>query len=130
MKLNFAEQILVNNSVRASVQRFYEGPLLRRLGGVVKDGTALEIGCGRGAGIEIILQQFEVAHVCGIDLDPLQIERARKTFRAGAMGGSLSCKAMRSDCPSRIEAAVQYSISARCTMCRTGREVLQKSGEF
>jgi len=26
MKLNFAEQLLVNNRVRAAVQRFYEGP--------------------------------------------------------------------------------------------------------
>lgn len=78
MKLNFAEQLLVNNRVRTAVQMFYEGPLLRRLGGTVRGGTVLEVGCGRGAGIEVILRQFDAAHVCGIDLDPLQIEQARK----------------------------------------------------
>jgi ubiquinone/menaquinone biosynthesis C-methylase UbiE len=81
MKLNFAEQLLVNNRVRAAVQRFYEGPLLRRLGGPVPGGTVLEIGCGRGAGVELILQQFDAAHVFGIDLDPLQIQRAQKRIR-------------------------------------------------
>jgi len=78
MKLNFAEQLLVNNPVRAAVQMFYEGPLLRRLGGTVQGGTVLEVGCGRGTGIEVILRQFGAAHVCGLDLDPAQIERARK----------------------------------------------------
>lgn len=82
MKLNFAERLLVNNNARALVQRFYEGPLLRRLGGAMTGGIALEIGCGRGAGIEVILQQFHAAHVCGVDLDPLQIERARKRLQS------------------------------------------------
>jgi ubiquinone/menaquinone biosynthesis C-methylase UbiE len=81
MKLNFAEQLLVNNRVRAAVQMFYEGPLLRKLGGTVRGGTVLEIGCGRGAGIEVILRQFDAAHVCGIDLDLLQVERARKRLQ-------------------------------------------------
>lgn len=81
MKLNLAERLLVNNSVRTLVQRFYEGPLLRSLGGAVNGGMALEIGCGRGAGVEVILQQFHAAHVSGIDLDPLQIERARNRLQ-------------------------------------------------
>jgi hypothetical protein len=33
MKLNLTEQLLVDNPLRALVQRFYEGPLLRELGG-------------------------------------------------------------------------------------------------
>ena len=76
MKLNLAEKLLVNNSVRAAIQRFYEGPLLRGLGGAVTGGIVLEIGCGRGAGIEVILEQFDAAHVYAIDLDPVQVERA------------------------------------------------------
>lgn len=81
MKLNAAERLLVNNRVRTAVQRFYEGPLLRRLGGTVRGGTALEIGCGQGGGIEVILQQFDAAHAFGIDMDPLQIERARMRLK-------------------------------------------------
>lgn len=86
MKLNFAETLLVNNNVRAVVQRLYEGPLLRRVGGPVRGGVVLEIGCGRGAGVELILRQFDAAHVYGIDLDPLQIERARKRLQNKCRG--------------------------------------------
>jgi trans-aconitate methyltransferase len=74
MNLNFAEQLLVNNPVRAAIQMFYEGPLLRKLGGSVRGGTVLEIGCGQGVGMEVIFRCFEAAHVCGIDLDAAQIE--------------------------------------------------------
>jgi ubiquinone/menaquinone biosynthesis C-methylase UbiE len=78
MKLNFTERLLVNNPVRALVQRFYEIPLLRKLGGSVEDARVLEVGCGRGEGLALLLDQFHASHVCGIDLDPEQIARARK----------------------------------------------------
>jgi ubiquinone/menaquinone biosynthesis C-methylase UbiE len=81
MKLNFAERLLVNNRVRAAVQNLYEGPTLRRSGGMVSGGTVLEIGCGGGAGVEVILRQFGAARVFGIDLDPVQIERANKRLK-------------------------------------------------
>jgi len=85
-KLNFAEQMLVNNPVRAVVQRFGEGPLLRRIGGSARGGTVLEIGCGCGAGIEVILRQFDAAHVFGIDLDPRRIEHARRRLQSKYAG--------------------------------------------
>jgi ubiquinone/menaquinone biosynthesis C-methylase UbiE len=78
MKLNRAERWLVNNPARALVQRFYEIPVLRRLGGIVEDGRILEVGCGRGVGLPLILETFHAATADGIDLDPAQIERARK----------------------------------------------------
>ena len=40
------------------VQRFYEAPLLLRLTGRLDGKCALEIGCGQGFGMEIILRQF------------------------------------------------------------------------
>jgi ubiquinone/menaquinone biosynthesis C-methylase UbiE len=86
MKLNLAERLLVNNHARALVQRFYEAPLLRRLGGTVQDGTVLEIGCGRGAGIEVIFHHFGAAHVCGLDLDLMQLERAQKRLESKYTG--------------------------------------------
>ena len=78
MKLNFAERLLVNNSARALVQRFYEGPLLRKLGGSIEGLRVLDVGCGRGVGVQLLLEQFGAAHVCGIDLDSRQIGRARR----------------------------------------------------
>lgn len=48
MKLNLAEKLLVNNPARALVQRFYEGPLLKELGGRLDNARVLEAGCGQG----------------------------------------------------------------------------------
>ncbi len=78
MKLNVAEQWLVNNPVRALVQRLYEIPLLRRLGGPVEGGRVLEVGCGRGVGLPLLLQEFGAQHVSGVDLDPRQVARAQR----------------------------------------------------
>ena len=78
MKLNAAERWLVNNPIRALVQRFYEVPLLHRLGGSVSGGQVLEIGCGRGVALPLLLRHFNAEHVHGVDLDPQQVARARQ----------------------------------------------------
>lgn len=78
MKLNRVEKALMNNPVRALVQRVHEAALMERLGGRVAGSRALEIGCGRGVGTEIILERFEAREVHAFDLDPDMIERARQ----------------------------------------------------
>lgn len=82
MKLNAAERWLVNNPARALVQRFYEVPLLRRLGGTIESGRVLEVGCGRGVCLPLLLSQFGARHVDGVDLDPRQVARAQTRLRA------------------------------------------------
>jgi ubiquinone/menaquinone biosynthesis C-methylase UbiE len=86
MKLNLAEKLLVNNPVRALVQRFYEGLLLQKLGGRLDGARVLDVGCGRGVGVQILLEQFGAGQVYGIDLDPQQVRRAQKRF-AGTFEG-------------------------------------------
>jgi ubiquinone/menaquinone biosynthesis C-methylase UbiE len=76
--LNPVEKVLMNNPVRAAIQRLYEAPLLERLGGKVPGARVLEIGCGRGVGTEIILERFEAAHVDAFDLDPRMVVLARR----------------------------------------------------
>jgi len=78
MILNAVEKTLMNNPVRATLQRHYEAPILERLGGRVEGGRVLEIGCGRGVGTEIILSRFGAAHVDAFDLDVDMVERARR----------------------------------------------------
>ena len=78
VKLNVAERWLVNSPARAFVQRFYEIPLLRKLGGRVDGGHVLEVGCGRGVGLPLLLREFGAKHVSGVDLDPQQLIRARR----------------------------------------------------
>ena len=77
MRLNRLEFALMNNPIRASIQKRIEAPRLRRMGGAVSGGTALEIGCGRGVGTEIILDQFDADRVDAFDLDPRMMVRAR-----------------------------------------------------
>ena len=80
MKLNLAEKLLVNNPARALVQRHYEGPLLLKLGGRLDGARVLDVGCGQGVGVQILLEQFGASQVYGIDLDPQQIRRAQRRF--------------------------------------------------
>lgn len=78
MKLNTAEKALMNNPVRAAIQRHYEAPLLQRLGGTVDGAHVLEVGCGRGIGTELILERFGARHVTAFDLDPDMVDKARR----------------------------------------------------
>jgi ubiquinone/menaquinone biosynthesis C-methylase UbiE len=78
MILNRLEFLLMNNPLRAFVQRHFEGPRLATIGGAVTGGYALEIGCGRGVGTEIILDRFCATRVDAVDMDPRMIERAQK----------------------------------------------------
>ncbi len=81
MLLNRLEYALMNNPVRAAVQRHVEAPKLLRMGGALTGGVALELGCGRGVGAELILELFGAAHVDGFDLDPRMVVRARQRLR-------------------------------------------------
>lgn len=78
MLLNAIETTLVNNPARRMIQRFYEAPLLLRMAHRLDGKQALEIGCGQGFGMQIILRQFAAASVYGIDLDPKMVARAQR----------------------------------------------------
>ena len=82
MKLNRIEKALINNPVRAWVQRRYEAPFLGRLGGQVEGQRVLEVGCGRGVGTEIIFEQFGAREIYAFDLDPDMVNRARRRLAA------------------------------------------------
>lgn len=78
MILNALEKALMNNPVRAAVQRHYEAPLLERLGGRAEGERVLEVGCGRGVGTELVLERFGADQVVAFDLDPDMVGRARR----------------------------------------------------
>lgn len=77
MLLNRIEKALMNNPVRAAVQRLYEAERLMRMGGPAKGKVCLEMGCGRGVGAEIILDRFGASRVDAFDLDADMVDRAR-----------------------------------------------------
>lgn len=82
MLLNRIEYALMNNPVRAAIQKHVEARRLLRMGGAVDGGCALEVGCGRGVGTEIILGGFGVDSVDAFDLDPRMVAQARKRLSA------------------------------------------------
>ena len=76
MKLNTLEFIMMNNSVRAASQRRLETPFIIGRRGALAGKRVLEVGCGRGVGL-VILLGLGAAHVTGFDLDPEMVALAR-----------------------------------------------------
>ena len=76
MLLNRVEKALMNNPLRASLQRRFEARRLLRMGGRMPGARALEMGCGRGVGVELILNEFGADRVDAFDLDPNMVKRA------------------------------------------------------
>ena len=76
MKLNWAERWAVNNSLRVIQQRL-EMRWLRKNSDFKPGALVLEVGCGRGAGARLILQQFHPAFLQAMDLDIGMIRKAR-----------------------------------------------------
>jgi SAM-dependent methyltransferase len=79
--MNWAEKAMLNNPARRAVQRHYEAPLLKRLGADLTGANVLEIGCGEGAGAQVLLEKCGATRVRGFDIDPAQITRARRRLR-------------------------------------------------
>lgn len=78
MKLSRFGKLQMNNPARAAAQRRYSARHMLRLGGDLDGGTALEIGCGRGVGAEIILTTFGASSVVAFDIDPEMVDLARR----------------------------------------------------
>jgi len=81
MILNRLEFLLMNNPFRAALQRHVEARVFLRMGGPVAGAKALEIGCGRGVGVKLILDVFGAATVDAFDLDPRMVTLARHRLR-------------------------------------------------
>lgn len=82
MQLNLVEKALMNNPIRSSIQRWYEVPLLIRMGGKVDGLQVLEVGCGRGQGAKYLLEKFVANKVHAFDLDPKMIDLAQKRLKS------------------------------------------------
>lgn len=87
MKLNWVEKLFINSPLRATMQR-QEARLLQRMGGAVENGKVLEIGCGRGAGIEIVFDLFRPSYLEAFDVDRDQVLLATRRLE-GSYAGKL-----------------------------------------
>lgn len=80
MKLNLFEKLIMDNPVRAYIQKHVEGPMLRNMGSRKDYPLSLEIGCGVGIGAHVIAEQFGARKVIATDIAPELIERAKKNL--------------------------------------------------
>ena len=75
MKLNWAERWVVNNPLRVFQQQI-EIKWLRSMMSLKPGADILEIGCGRGAGANLIFQNFQPSRLHILDLDLKMIQKA------------------------------------------------------
>ena len=78
MRLNKVEKAMMNNPLRSLIQRYFEAAKLLSMGGKINGKYALEVGCGRGIGIKIILELFGAKQVDAFDLDPHMVALSRR----------------------------------------------------
>lgn len=76
MKLNSLEFMLMNNPVRAALQARVETPAMIGPGEPLVGLRVLEVGCGRGVGVSILLARG-AAYVKAFDIDPRMITQAK-----------------------------------------------------
>lgn len=81
LRLGRLEYLLMNSRVRAAIQRRHEAPHLLELGGRPDAGRFLEVGCGRGVGVEILFERFGATRVDAFDLDPSMVAIAASRLR-------------------------------------------------
>ena len=82
MYMNALEKLLVNNPFRTRMLRRMATALLRSAGTSLANKAVLEIGCGQGAGTEILLRHCGADRVVAFDFDPVQLAAARKRHYA------------------------------------------------
>jgi ubiquinone/menaquinone biosynthesis C-methylase UbiE len=76
MKLNWAERWVVNNPLRV-LEQAIEIRHLKRMAPLSPGLSALEIGCGRGAGARILLKEFQPSRIHAMDVDMEMIGKAK-----------------------------------------------------
>jgi ubiquinone/menaquinone biosynthesis C-methylase UbiE len=76
--MNAFGRATMNSLPRAFAQRRYLVPQMLRLGGSLDGCRVLELGCGRGVGTELILDEMGAAEVDALDLDPIMVDKARE----------------------------------------------------
>jgi len=81
MKLNWAERWVVNNPVRVFEQRMLV-QRLKKMRELEPGARIVEIGCGRGAGAALVLEEFEPSLLHATDLDFDMIRKADRYLSA------------------------------------------------
>ena len=82
------ERWVVNSPLRLLMQRWEILWFQRRLP-VPANATVLEIGCGRGAGAEVLRRRLQPAALHVLDLDPVMVAMARRRLTRQSAAGAV-----------------------------------------
>ncbi len=136
MKVNWVEAVWVNSPFRTLTQ-LQEIAYFNRARPLAPGCRALEIGCGRGVGVQLVLRAFQPQQVDGIDIDPAMIMWARRRKRARGMSEATFQVADAQDLPypdASMDAVFNFGIIHHLEDWRKGiREiarVLKAGGAF
>lgn len=135
MRLNRFEKLLMNSPVRPWLQRQLETRHLLRLGGETTGHTTLEIGCGRGVGARIILEDFGSQRVHAFDLDAGMVQLARRYLdkhpQVALWTGDSTAIAVRANTYDSVFdfGAIHHVVDWRATIAEIHR-VLKPGGRF
>lgn len=113
MKLNRIERVAMNNPLRAAHQHHREAAWFRRLaGGDLSGQHVLEVGCGRGVGVEVLLDRLHAARVTAFDLDPAMIDRAQRRLhdRASVVSVSVGDACEIEQATASVDAVVEFGV--------------------
>jgi ubiquinone/menaquinone biosynthesis C-methylase UbiE len=75
--MNWIEKLFINSPLH-SVELKKFASFMVQTGGDVKGGKVMEIGCGRGIGVDVIFELFGASYVEAFDYDPAQVRLAKK----------------------------------------------------
>ena len=85
MKVNWPERVWVNSPFRFFVQK-RETLFFKRLRNMEPGAHCLEIGCGRGSAVDLLVRAFNPFRVDASDVDPAMIRLAvRKKLAGGSV---------------------------------------------
>ncbi|HUX21969.1 MAG TPA: class I SAM-dependent methyltransferase [Spirochaetia bacterium] len=87
MKTNWPERVWVNGPLRIFFQQ-NEVKFFRSLHEPEHLQKVLEVGCGNGIGVNLILRAFGPEVVEAIDIDPLMVRKAERRFAKRAHNGT------------------------------------------
>ncbi|MGZ4729746.1 MAG: class I SAM-dependent methyltransferase, partial [Acidimicrobiales bacterium] len=76
--MNRLGRAVLNSPARATAQRRWVVPTMRRLGGGLEGAHVLEVGCGRGAGSVLIIDLLRADVVDAVDIDPVMVRLAAR----------------------------------------------------
>ena len=90
MSMKVQERLSVNNPIRDWFMRG-EMAAFRRLADLPAGAAVLDMGCGRGTSVRLILEMFRPARLAAFDIDAAAIEQARRRL-APLLGESVELR--------------------------------------